>query len=461
MIESPVTPLLPGAVAAEAGPHRRLGIAFGRRFFLLVAVGLVWAIPAAADPRLGFTMLAWDLLVLTAWAVDLAALRRARPIRVRRSFRAPVALSVESTVDLTLENGSSEPVSATIVDAVPSGLREAPPSVDLQVAAHASATASYAIRPGARGDVAIGDAYLRCHGPLRLAERWLRAAIAQTVRVYPNLDEARRDAALLARSRQIAVEKRRARHPGAGREFDRLREYREGDDIRDVCWTASARRGKLVTRTYQAERSQTVWLVLDCGRLMRARIGTLTKLDYAVNAALSLAQVALYSGDRVGLLAYGREVRHRVPAARGAAHLRALIEQLSAVAEEVAEADHLQAAGRLLSDQKRRALIVWLTDLAETAMTPEVVEAASRMTVRHVVLFVVIGQPDLQAMAAREPVDETAMFQAAAAQEVLHRRELLLARLRERGVLALEADSATLSPTIVNSYLAIKERNRL
>jgi uncharacterized protein (DUF58 family) len=364
-------------------------------------------------------------------------------------------------VDLTLENGSSEPVSATIVDAVPSGLREAPPSVDLQVAAHASATASYAIRPGARGDVAIGDAYLRCHGPLRLAERWLRAAIAQTVRVYPNLDEARRDAALLARSRQIAVEKRRARHPGAGREFDRLREYREGDDIRDVCWTASARRGKLVTRTYQAERSQTVWLVLDCGRLMRARIGTLTKLDYAVNAALSLAQVALYSGDRVGLLAYGREVRHRVPAARGAAHLRALIEQLSAVAEEVAEADHLQAAGRLLSDQKRRALIVWLTDLAETAMTPEVVEAASRMTVRHVVLFVVIGQPDLQAMAAREPVDETAMFQAAAAQEVLHRRELLLARLRERGVLALEADSATLSPTIVNSYLAIKERNRL
>ncbi len=216
-----------------------------------------------------------------------------------------------------------------------------------------------------------------------------------------------------------------------------------------------------MTRTYQAERSQTVWLVVDCGRLMRARIGRLSKLDYAVDAALSLAQVALYCGDRVGLLAYGRTVQHRVPAARGAPHLRALIDRLSVVREEVAEADHLNAAGRLLSDQKRRSLIVWLTDLAETAMTPEVVEAASRMMPRHLVLFAVIGQPDLQALAAREPVDETQMFQTAAAQEMLLRRERLLARLRERGVLALEADSATLSPAVVNTYLAVKERNRL
>ena len=226
--------------------------------------------------------------------------------------------------------------------------------------------------------------------------------------MYPNLDEAKRQSVYLMRSRQIELEKRHSRMRGIGREFESLREYREGDEYRDICWTAAARRGKLVTRVYQVERSQTIWIVIDSGRLMRARIGDLSKLDYAANAALSLAQVALYSGDRVGLMTYGRAVRQRVPADRGGLHLRQLMESLADVQEETSEADHLQAAGRLLTDQKRRSLVVWLTDLAETAMTPEVIDAASRMMPRHLVLFVVIGQPDLGELAAEEPKDEAA-----------------------------------------------------
>jgi uncharacterized protein (DUF58 family) len=399
--------------------------------------------------------------VVAAWAADAARLRRARPLVVRRSFRSPLALSVPAAIDLTLVNRTARWLQARVVDAVPGELRTAPASLVLTAHGSTSAHASYEVLPAARGDAAVGDVYLRCRSHLGLAERWLRAPLGQTVRVYPNLDEARRDSVYLVRSRQIALEKRRARIRGAGREFESLREYQPGDEFRDICWTATARRGKHVTRTYQLERSQTVWLVLDAGRLMRARVGALSKLDCAVNAALSLAQVALGSGDRVGLLAYGRAIRHRVPAARGSAHLRVLIEQLAGVREEATEADHLQAAGRLLGDQKRRSLIVWFTDLAETAMTPEVVEAAMQMTPRHLVLFVVIGQPDLVTMASLEPGDAPAMFQAAAAQEVLQRREILLARLRERGVLALEADSTALSAAVVNSYLSVKERSQL
>jgi uncharacterized protein (DUF58 family) len=217
----------------------------------------------------------------------------------------------------------------------------------------------------------------------------------------------------------------------------------------------------LVTRVYQIERSQTVWIVIDSGRLMRARVGGFSKLDHAVNSALILAQVALYSGDRVGLVAYGRAIRQQLPAAKGSAHLRQLIEQLALVREEVSEADHLHVAGRLLRDQKRRSLMVWLTDLAETAMTPEVIEAAAMMMPKHLVLFVVIGQPDLRELAGKRPQSETEMYQVAAAQEMVHRRELLLARLRERGALALEVNSGTISPALVNSYLEIKERNQL
>jgi uncharacterized protein (DUF58 family) len=458
--------LLPPEVEAETKSYERFGVAFGDRFFMLLFVGLVWLGPAFIDSRFVYGLLAWDGLVLLAWLVDLAQLPKPAQLTLRRTWRSPAALSIASDVDVTLDNSSGANIYAKIIDTVPVQLRNEPPTLTVRAAARGEATASYGIRPVQRGDARLGDCYVRYQSLLRIAERWVRAPLEQTVRIYPNLDEAKRHSIYLLRSRQIAMEKRHARVRGIGREFESLREYQLGDEYRDICWTAAARRGKLVTRMYQIERSQTVWIVIDSGRLMRARVSGvskmgLSKLDQAVNSALSLAQVALYSGDRVGLIAYGRGIRQQLPAAKGSAHLRQLIEQLALVHEEGSEADHLQMAGRLLTDQKRRSLIVWLTDLAETAMTPEVIEAASMMMPRHLVLFVVIGQPDLGELASKTPQSESEMYQVAAAQEMVHRRELLLARLRERGALAMEVSSGAVSPLLVNAYLQIKERNQL
>jgi uncharacterized protein (DUF58 family) len=463
---SDLGPLVPLEVEAPTKSYKRFGVAVGDRFFVLLFVGLVWLGPAFIDLRFVYALLAWDSLVLLAWLADLARLPEPRQIVVRRSWRSPAALSISSEVELTLTNSSRTSIRASIIDTVPLQLRSEPPTLMIRAGAHDEGTASYRICPAERGDAKLGDVYVRYQGGVRLAEKWVRASLEQTVRIYPNLDEAKRHSIYLLRSRQIALEKRHARVRGIGREFESLREYQQGDEYRDICWTAAARRGKLVTRMYQIERSQTVWIVIDSGRLMRARVRGLSKLglsklDKAVNSALSLAQVALYSGDRVGLIAYGRGIRQQLPAAKGSAHLRQLIEQLALVREEGSEADHLQMAGRLLTNQKRRSLIVWLTDLAETAMTPEVIEAASMMMPRHLVLFVVIGQPDLGELAARTPRSESEMYQVAAAQEMVHRRELLLARLRERGALAMEVSSGAVSSVVVNAYLQIKERNQL
>ena len=453
--------LVPDGLEAPARAYKRVGVAFGHRFFLLFLIGLIWLGPAFVERRFVYAMLAWDVLVALAWASDLATLPNPAKIKIRRSWQAPVALSVTSEVELTLINESARFVHATILDTVPPQLRAEPPQVEISARGRDKASTTYTVRPVGRGPAKLGAAYLRYQSSMRIAEKWAEVPLEETVQVYPDLDEAKRHSIYLLRSRQIEMEKRHARVRGIGREFESLREYREGDEYRDICWTAAARRGKLVTRIYQIERSQVIWIVIDSGRLMRARIGALSKLDYAANAALSLAQVALYSGDRVGLLTYGRGIRHRLPAAKGSAHLRQMIEQLALVREETAEADHLQTASRLLTDQKRRSLVIWLTDLAETAMTPEVVEAASLMMPRHLVLFIAIGQPDLGTLAATRAENEQQMFQVAAAQEMVHRRELLLARLRERGALALEVNSGSVSPVLVNSYLQIKERNQL
>src|SRR5450432_314741 len=453
--------LVPLAVEGQARPFKRMGIAFGNRFFFLLLVGLVWLVPAFSEKRFVAAMIAWDGLLILIWLLDLARLPRAKQLRVRRTWLTPSALSVETKVKLTVINDSTSTIHAKILDDLPHELRFEPVELEVAVRRRSETEAQYTLAPGVRGPAHLKDLYLRYQSPMRIAERWARVPLAQTIVTYPNLEEAKRHSVFLIRSRQIEIEKRMARQRGAGRAFESLREYRGGDEFRDICWTASARRGKLVTRLYEIERSQSIWILLDSGRLMRTRVAGLSKLDYAVNAALTLAQVALYSGDRVGLVAYGRGIRQRVPAARGRAHLMQIMRQLAMVSEDESEADHLQAASRLLNDQKRRSLVVWITDLAETAMTPEVIDAAMQLMPRHLVLFVVIGQSDLNELAAREPGDVDAMYETAAAQEVVHRRELLLARLRERGALALETSSSKLSTTVVNSYLEIKQRSQL
>lgn len=455
------TALLPKTVAAATVSQGRWGVAFGRRFFLLSIAGLAWLGPSFLNPRFLYGMLAWDALLLAACVADWLRLPEPKQLVLERKWSEPAALSVPGKVELVLHNNGQTAVFAQIADETPAELRNEIPQVELIAPAGRTGAASYIVVPAVRGDTGMGDAYVRYQSPLRLAERWTRAALAQTVRVYPNLAEARRHTIYLLRSRQIEMEKRRTRTKGMGREFESLRDYRQGDEFRNICWSATARRGKLVSKTFQVERSQTVWLVVDCGRLMRTRVAGLSKLDYAVNASLCLAEVALYSGDRVGLLAYGRGVQQRVLPGRGSVHLRQLLERLVDVREEATEADHLRAVSALLSTQKRRSLVVWLTDLAETAMTPEVVDAAMRLSPQQLVLLAVIGQPDLAAAAAAEPIDAGTMYQAAAAQEVMHRREALLARMRESGALTIEVTSSALSSAVVNSYLDIKQRNQL
>jgi uncharacterized protein (DUF58 family) len=407
----------------------------------------------------------WDGLFLLLWLQDLMRLPKPGELELQRIWHTAPSLGVRSKISVELHNFGRRPVFARVTDETSRALRREPPVLELAAPAGGMASAQYEIFPAQRGDLLIGKFYMRYQSALRLAERWAVAETSATVRVLPNLEQAKQQTLYLIRTRQVAMERRRRRLRGLGREFESLREYRTGDEFRNISWTATARRSKLITRVFQVERSQTVWIVLDAGRLLREQIvrgaGSLrlSKLDYAVDAALALAQVAMHSGDRVGLLAYGREIQQNQNAGRGAAHLHSLVESLALVHPEPYEADHGRAAHALLTEQHRRSLIVWITDLAETAGTPDVVEYALQMTRRHLVLFAAVGQPDLNELVAQRPESEEEMFRYVAAIEIVQRRELLLRRLRQRGVLAMELMPGALAVSLVNQYLDIKERS--
>jgi uncharacterized protein (DUF58 family) len=451
--------LVPATTRGFGKAAKRTSFAFGRRFFLLLLIGLVWLGPAWNDSRYLYAMLFWDVAVLGAWIWDLRRLPRPAQLDVSRVWSQPVQLDVEARVTLELRNMGDLAITGQLTDDAPVSFQCGSPQLELTAASKQTATASYVVRPGERGDAKFGNAYLRYQTVLNIAERWAVVPLGQTVRVYPNLDESKRDTIYLIRSRQIAMEKRHQQQRGQGREFESLREYREGDEWRDICWSATARRGKLISQSHRIERSQTVWIVLDAGRLLRARVLGLSKLDYAAAAALSLAQVALYSGDRVAMLAYGRRIQQRLPAGRGSGHVRALLEGLAQVKGEELEADHQRAAEALLTFQKRRSLVVWFTDLSETPATPEVIESVSRLAHKHLVLFTVIGQPELRELLRERPTTPREMFRHVAAQEIVQRRDVLLRTLRQQGALTLEVDPSRLSSAVVNQYLGAKERS--
>jgi len=448
-------------MATQAEPAGRIPFAFGRRFFFLLLIGLAWIAPAWRQPKFLYAMAAWDLLVLALWAWDLLRMPRPAQLTVRRLWKSPLGLAQKTQVTIEVENPSRVPISARVTDETAEPVRLDPHGVQLTAPAGQTGSASYAVEPHARGDSKFGDVWLRYNTSICLAERWARARLAQTVRVYPNLDEGQRMRIYLIRSRQIELEKRLKRQRGHGREFESLREYRAGDEFRDISWSATARRGKLITKVHQVERSQAVWLVLDAGRLLRARVNGLTKLDYAVNAALALAQVALYSGDRVALLAYGRKPQQRVGPGRGVQHLRALIESLAQVRAESFEADHVLAAETLLSSQNQRSLIIWLTDIAETAATPDVIECTIAMTGRHLLVVGIMAQTEMRGLLEARPENAQEMYRYSAALEIVQRRELLLRQLRQQGAMVLEADPKGFSTALANQYLEVKERNLL
>jgi len=461
------TPLVPPPAIATARANGKISFGFGSRFFVALLLGLAWLVPAWWLPRMVVAMFLWDALLLIAWFWDLQQLPRAAQLEVHRVWRLRPALAVPSSITIELRNSGKLAIHARIVDETRPQLRLEPPTLELFVRSNRTAGAEYAILPSERGDTRLGRTFIRYQSAMRLAERWAVAETSQVVCVLPNIEEAKKHTLYLIRSRQVELEKRRRHQRGLGREFDSMREYREGDEIRDISWTATARRHHLVTRVFQIERSQAVWLVLDAGRLLRAKVQEpgrelrLSKLDYAVTGALSLAQVAIHCGDRVGLLAYGRRIQQNVNAARGVRQVRAILESLARVKSEVLEADHGRAAHTLLTTQKRRSLVVWLTDFAETATIPDVIEYAMHLTSRHLVLFAAMAQPDLNALAAATPQTKEDMYRHAAALEIAQRRDLLLRSLRQRGVLTLEVMPGMLASSIVNQYLDIKERNLL
>ena len=469
---------------------RLLGFGLTPLAMILLAGGVVLAIPAFWHPRRIAFMFAWDAVVLLLALLDAVRLPRPADFAVTRSFLDSPQLGQPTQVQLSVVLQADAVVDLRLVDDLHTALVASPKTQTLQVFPRDAVISVATVYPRERGDFAMGRVYLRYRGTLKLAERWAAAepveanGKVQSVRVFPALEESRDSTKFyLLRARQIEMQKRRLRLRGTGRDFESLRDYQQGDELRNVSWTATARRNKLVSRQFTVERSQQVWIVLDAGRLSRtafelkrggiesfaetetertaAHLLAVTQLDQATQAAAMLAQVINGSGDKFAMMAYGRQIQQLLPPGAGSTHLRLLIDQLSHTRSERSEADHLSAMARLKTLQRRRGLIVWVTELVDSAGRPEIVAAAAELVRRHLVVLVLLKHPELDELAGSEPKTRAEMFHAAAAQEMIERRRETVAQLERQGVLIVETTAAEVGVNAISKYLEVKAKGML
>jgi len=414
-------------------------------------------VAGASVAFVGLAILVAVVALLLA-VVDWRASPRLDERDVRRVVDPELSVGAPNHVAVAVRNPFSRDLRVRVRDDIPASFRVDRREAALEIPAGGEQSLEYVARPRYRGTFAFGDVHLRAAGPLDLVERQSVARAVAPANVYPDLREMRRYDITTRRGLAYDAGQRRARIPGAGSVFERLREYEPDDDPRSISWTATARRGRPISVEYETERQQRIVVAIDSGRMMAGTLGELTKLDHAVNTALMLAYVATAKGDEVGILSYADEVRSFVPPRRGRRQFLRITEALRRLEVTTIESDPRTAFEFIRARAARRALVVLFTDLVDTDASRGLVSAVTRLAGNNLVLCCVLADPRLAELARDTPASTAAMYERTVAQTVLEDRARVLAVLRQRGIHTIDVPSDRLTVAVIQRYLELKKR---
>jgi uncharacterized protein (DUF58 family) len=315
------------------------------------------------------------------------------------------------------------------------------------------------LRPVRRGDRTAAHLTIRTLGPLGLAGRQRRRSVPGMIRVLPPFTSRKFLPEKLAKLRQLDGSVMLNRR-GQGTEFDSLREYVDGDDVRSIDWRATARRADVVVRTWRPERDRRLVCVLDTGRTSAARVGDIPRLDAALDACLLLAAVAAKAGDRVDLLAVDSVVRASVEGASRNEVLPKLVQATALLEPALVESDAQLLVTEVLRRERKRALVVLFTALDPAPIEHGLLPVLSGLTARHTVVLAAVGDPRVAELAGRRG-DAEAVYEAASAERTLADRRRITAQLRQRGVKVIDEPADLFASRVADAYLALKAAGQL
>lgn len=428
----------------------------------LIALSFAWtllSLGVAFLPGLfGFWVLASAVLWVTA-ALEAMRLWREPKLRVMRRVAHNLPIENPGNVVIELQHAGTRPYRLTVVDHAPPRASAEPFAQSLTLAPGRSAQISYRLTPHQRGNTEFGPVEVRVLSPLGLWARHRRFDAREQVKVYPNFARISHYMLLATDNRLSVLGVRQRPRRGQGMEFNQLREYREGDSLARIDWKATSRHRRLISREYQDERDQQVLFLLDCGRRMRAEDFGSNHFDESLNAMLLLAYVALRQGDAVGFLSMGGIARWNPPR-KGMATLNQLLNRVYDLHPTTEATDYVQAARDLLVRQRRRALVVVVTNSRDEDQS-DLIQALRLLREQHLVLLANLreGFFDNTLAAPVESLNDALRYLATV--DFLGRRTHTHRLLTQHRVLTLDVNAPQLPLAVVNRYLEIKRAGQL
>jgi uncharacterized protein (DUF58 family) len=434
---------------------------FTARFlWVLAAIALLLALSPGVSLFVPLAIALGAALAL-ATAADAIAGPPASALRVARGTPDHFALAVATDIAYTIENRSSHEVRVGIVETPARTLRYETDELIATVPPASRSTICRTVTPTARGADVLGTLYVWYENRLGLLRRRLRFPSPAPIRVYPDLAAVERYGKLHLRNRTIEAGLRRMKLRGAGTEFESLREWSDGDAFGSVDWKATARRGRLMVAQHEVERSQSVMLLLDCGRLMTARIDGRRKLDYAVQAALSLATIAGLASDRVGLVAFAHDVLAAAAPRSTKSSIARLTDELYDLEPRFEESNYTRAFAYLRHHLHKRSLIVFLTDVIDPLAQASLIAEVGSLARRHLLVCVFMNDAAVSDALAVEPRDVGDAYRANVALELANERRTAKTVLERTGALVIDAPAKKLSTALIDEYLRVKHRGLL
>lgn len=437
-------------------PSRQMVYGLIALFTLALTLGLLSALgkptPAAASTAWwGLLLCAGAVMTLDAWRLS-----RLPSPALQRSLPGHLALGRWQEVRLQLHAVPVGPMRVDIFDHVPVGmtLQHLPQSVRLLPGEHCEI--SYQLRPDQRGHFRFDNCELRLHSPLGLWRQRRLLSLTSQTRVFPDFTRLHGAPLMAVDSWLSRLGVRQQPRRGLGLDFHQLREFREGDTLRQIDWKATARKRAPIAREYQDERDQQILLMLDCGRRMRSQDGTYSHFDHALNASLLLAYTALRQGDALGLYTFATEQPRFLPPGKGQSQLSALLNGSYDLINTRQPADFMQAASDVLRKQKRRALVIVLSNLRDED-DENLLGAVRQLSQRHRVLVVSLRESVLDELRERPLRTFEDALAYCGTMDYLSARSRLHERLHAHKVPVLDARPQELGPALISRYLAWKK----
>lgn len=413
------------------------------------------------DKHLAWPLFALDGLLLAVALGDLFTLPGPSTFSVERQTGRIASLRKPHPVLLTLSNLSYTPYHVWLRDDAPPELCPQPELFQLQLTPRSRAVLRYALAPSRRGAFQLRTVYLRSRSRLGLWQRLIDYPLPSVVHVYPDLKQLG-EYALLARTNRLSLlGVRRSRRIGQDNEFERLRDFTLDDNYKHIDWRSTARRLKLTVKDFQANQSQRLVFLIDCGRMMTNQAAGLSLLDHSLNAMLMLSYVALTHGDAVGLLCFSDEIHCYVPPTGGMRQMNRLLHAVFDRFPRLVESRYEEAFVYLAAHCRKRALVVLITNLIDEVNAHQVSRYLRSFVGRHLPLGVWLRDRRLFEAAEVPQPRGPVLFRAAAAADILIWRHQVLVELVTSGVLAIDTYPEQLTAPLVNRYLEIKARHLL